>query len=70
MDLHMPGMDGVEATRKIKLFCETPVIRLTADTNQDIKKEIFDNVIIKPIDSKSLHRILNNVVQQKRGKHF
>lgn len=69
MDLHMPGMDGVEATRKIKLFCETPVLLLTADTNQDIKKDIFDNVIIKPIDSKSLHKVLNSVVQQKRLKY-
>src|SRR5258707_10305436 len=36
MDIHLPGMDGFEATRLMKLdhsLRDTPIIAVTADTN-------------------------------------
>lgn len=40
MDLHMPEMDGFEATRKIREWgIETPIIALTADAISDSKEQ-------------------------------
>lgn len=53
MDIHMPGISGVEATKKIRLFNENiPIIALTAvtiDENLDIFFEAgFNEIIPKP----------------------
>jgi signal transduction histidine kinase/ActR/RegA family two-component response regulator len=58
MDIHMPGMDGLEATRQIRmqegsLNRHIPIIALTADAmEQDISKAIeagMDDSISKPV---------------------
>ena len=53
MDIHMPGISGVEATKKIRLFNESiPIIALTAvtiDENLDTFFEAgFNEIIPKP----------------------
>lgn len=58
MDILMPEMDGIEATRKIKsVKSNIPVIAQTAisidDTEEDIKG-LFDDYLIKPIQIKEL----------------
>jgi len=58
MDLQMPGMDGVEATRRLRQLDEqldryTPIIALTAhaqpDERQRLLNEGFDDYLAKPI---------------------
>ncbi len=55
MDIQMPGMDGLEATRRIKTQIEPPpVVALTAKIMIDERNEIFnagcDGIIEKPIN--------------------
>jgi len=57
MDLHMPGMSGLEATAKIRkqstLNRETPVIAITADVffgeSETLKVDGIDDCLIKPV---------------------
>ncbi|MBQ4820488.1 response regulator [Aquimarina sp. MMG016] len=53
MDIHMPGISGIEATRQIREFnAEIPIIALTAVTLDDNLDEFynngFDDIIPKP----------------------
>lgn len=65
MDIHMPEMDGYEATRIIqnegKLNSKTPVFALTADvlaeTNEEYKM-VFDGFLRKPIEVDKLYEAL------------
>ena len=56
-DMHMPGMDGVELTRKIKeLFPKLPVMLLSSmgddlDKNQKI---LFSSILTKPVKQNTL----------------
>jgi len=58
MDLKMPHMDGYEATRKIKEFCDAPVIAQTAyalpGDKEKILEEGFADYISKPIKREEL----------------
>ena len=55
MDIQMPGMDGLEATRRIKEQFEPPrIVALTARVMADDRSDIFsagcDGIIEKPIN--------------------
>ena len=63
MDVEMPGMDGVEATRFIReaeegLGRRTPIIALTAHALKDDQKKFlnlgFDGYVSKPVDIQAL----------------
>lgn len=65
MDIHMPGMDGLSAARKIreqeKNGYETPIISLTADVLSDVNENDncpFNDVLYKPIDENKIHQII------------
>ncbi|OQX78184.1 MAG: hypothetical protein B6D64_07220 [Bacteroidetes bacterium 4484_276] len=65
MDIRMPVMDGVEATRILKSDRETsqiPVVALTAsyrnNENDKIYKEIFDGYLSKPVSRSDLYQEL------------
>ncbi len=61
MDLHMPEMDGYEATAEIKKdkrFKDLPVIAMTADAAPGVQERVsqtgFDDYITKPVDPMEL----------------
>ena len=64
MDVHMPEVDGIEATRRIRenLF-QMPIIMVTADVmsgyQNDTGKKHFSDYIEKPINEKQLWNVLN-----------
>jgi CheY-like chemotaxis protein len=61
MDLAMPQMDGVEATRRIRQhqeFAETPIFAISAYATVDVKEDALaagcTEVFNKPLDMESL----------------
>ncbi len=66
MDLFMPGMDGIEATRRIKAdpaSHEVPVIAYTARTTPlDETEQLFSGVCIKPCSPDRLIAMLNGAL--------
>ena len=64
MDLHMPGMDGLEATRSIRALeaeqesARTPIIALTANVSAEDRDACLaagmDGFVIKPLDRERL----------------
>ncbi|WP_438711458.1 response regulator [Aquimarina muelleri] len=67
MDIHMPGISGIEATKQIRIFNkDIPIIALTAVTLDDNLDEFYDNgfndIIPKPYKTEEfftkLHKAL------------
>ena len=66
MDLHMPEMDGMEASRKIRDWekdnTHTFIVALTASYLPEIGEALFeagmDNYISKPLDVTQVQRLL------------
>ncbi len=83
MDIHMPDMDGVTATRLIRRrpdpqTANLPIIALTANTHPEQAKEYFaagvDSVASKPLEMDQLLETLGNLSRkaeaaQARGPH-
>ena len=75
MDIQMPGMDGVEATEKIRkweqlnhVFDPIPIIAMTGNILKS-DKELFieagmDDYLSKPFNSVELIRILNKIYKK------
>lgn len=67
MDIQMPGMDGIEATKHIRALeagkRRTPIIALTAHTITEQKSELLiagmDDCISKPVNEAQLAHIIN-----------
>lgn len=63
MDVQMPGMDGVEATRQLRFSGNrVPIIGLTANAFNDQRRYYLgagmDNVVPKPVDWRELYAVL------------
>jgi PAS domain S-box-containing protein len=64
MDLHMPGMDGFEATRRIRALetesgsAHTPILALTANASAEDREACraagMDDFLVKPLDRERL----------------
>ena len=70
MDLHMPGLDGYETTRRIRRqYPQTPIIALTANIMpQDSEKVAtagMNDILIKPISDSLMRSIIEQWVQQR-----
>jgi len=67
MDVHMPNIDGIEATKSIRRFnTTTPIVAFTAVEIDEIRNAIFDSgmndIIVKPyVVSQFLNTILKNI---------
>ena len=65
MDVHMPKMDGIEATKTIRTFNQdTFIVALTASSDEKTKERVFEagmnNFITKPIIPNELHKIIKS----------
>ncbi len=68
MDLHMPGMDGLEATRRIRAMeaehndMRTPIVALTANVSTEDRDACLaagmDGFLVKPLDRERLAAVL------------
>ena len=68
-DIHMPGMDGIEATRAIRAYetatgrKRTPIVALTADALETGKRACkdagMDGFLTKPVDPAQLDDMFN-----------
>lgn len=67
MDIQMPVMNGLEATRIIRQMNETiPIVALTAFAYNSDRDEFFQaggsNYIVKPIDPMQLKEMVNSIL--------
>ncbi|MDR5902733.1 ATP-binding protein [Halomonas icarae] len=67
MDIRMPGMDGLEATRALRRLDDrwrcTPIIAVTAHALEEERRRLMasglDDVLIKPLDARDLADLLS-----------
>ncbi len=74
MDLHMPVLDGYEATKQIRSITDNTkanvyIIAFTASVTeqQEISEAGFDDFLYKPVNMNDLHDKLEKVALQKQG---
>ena len=75
VDLRMPGMDGIEAIRKIRARgdakADLPIIVVTADTAVDLRERCreagADDVLFKPVAMDALFDSIGRVLATKGG---
>ncbi|MES2460341.1 MAG: response regulator [Armatimonadota bacterium] len=72
MDVRLPGMDGLSATRILKSDAATqhiPVIALTAQAMKGDEEEALaagcDAYLSKPIDTRALPQVIARVLEEK-----
>lgn len=70
MDLHMPYMDGYEATRRIRAAGnEIPIFALTADARNEAREQALevgmDGFLTKPLMVGELHALLCAIIDYK-----
>ena len=72
MDIHLPGMNGIEAIKVLRADAATaaiPVIAVTASVMQQDRKQIteagFDAYVGKPISLKEFLEAVRNVLDRK-----
>ncbi len=74
MDLAMPGVDGLESTRQIRLsedLKDIPVIALTAFSTDGFRRAAhqtgFDGYLTKPVDFTRLHDLMRRLIGLSRS---
>ncbi len=75
MDLHMPNMDGIHATRKIREpdqgSSATPIIAITADIltrdSPELLAQGINDILIKPIDDDELLAAIDRHLDKSRS---
>ncbi len=67
MDVHMPGMDGLEATRQLRAFTTLralPVIAMTADALKGYREQCLaagmNDALSKPVEPERLFQVLSH----------
>jgi FixJ family two-component response regulator len=72
-DVRMPGMDGIELQRRIRLERPTlPVILISAHYNAEVRQTAIDegavDVLYKPFDAANLLKIIQSALTTPREK--
>lgn len=74
LDIRMPGMTGIEACRTLrqnKQFAETPILFLTADSDEYTTMNAFDaggsHFITKPIKPSILVNIIKELTEKEKS---
>ncbi|GAA4281405.1 ATP-binding protein [Gaetbulibacter aestuarii] len=75
MDIHMPGISGIEATKRIRTFDKKlTIFALTAVTIEDKMQEFeeagFSDIIPKPFKQEEFEKKLYNALTGKKYKAF
>lgn len=75
MDVNMPGISGLEATRRIREFDENvPVVALTAVEIEEIRNKIYEagmnDIIVKPYDVQQFYQIVYRNLRVKMVKEL
>ncbi len=74
MDMHMPQMNGIEATKEIRQHEESaerhiPIVAMTASTSPDDHRNCFDagmdDFLAKPVSIESLKAVLERWIKEK-----
>ena len=81
MDIHMPDMDGIEATRAIKALCDSgsgdiagrpPIIALTANAFPEDREQYLeaglDDYLAKPFEKDELEAVLAKWTEEPIGQ--
>lgn len=63
MDLNMPGINGMETTKRIRMFNKhVPVVALTAVEIEEVRNDIYasgmNDIIVKPYDVERFYQII------------
>jgi len=71
MDIHMPIMNGNEATKAIRQFNTTiPIIALTASDIEEVRGEYknigYNDIITKPFDNYEFFQVIANNIQNSQ----
>lgn len=70
MDVNMPVMDGIEATREIRKFSTIPIIALTAVELEEMRAKIMDSgmndIIVKPYDLIQFQQTLLSTIERSK----
>jgi CheY-like chemotaxis protein len=79
-DIHMPGMDGIEAARAIRAGealstrRRTPIVALTADALEDGKQACLDagmdGFLTKPVNPAELDEMLRSLFPGEEPSHI
>jgi CheY-like chemotaxis protein len=78
MDCHMPGLDGYDATRKIRQLTGSgsriPIVALTAGVLDENVKRCqeagMDELLAKPLRSQELRSLLQAVASKEKDQPF
>ena len=70
LDIRMPKMDGIEASKQIKASCETPFIFLTAYSDKDFIDQAVENgalgYLIKPVSAERMIPVIETALARAR----
>ena len=66
LDVKMPGMDGFETFEHIRSICDTPILFITADDDQDMQQRVrtvgAQGCLIKPFAPELLRESVHRYV--------